>query len=231
MANHNQSPLLVLVCKRPSLGVGKQRIATVFGKAKTVELAKRLLACAFEDLVAWPFATAISVASDKDVQWAQTKVPTAQVLPQSDGNLGERLSDACQRLRVDDQPIMLIGADAPELTLQYLQDCLLAFERADVVLGQAHDGGVVVMGAKTPWPPLHALPWSTAELGSALHAQCSAYGLKVATLPPIADIDRFDQLDGLAQRISNDPRPARQALCHWITDNISVAADTYSATV
>ncbi|MEL7023415.1 MAG: DUF2064 domain-containing protein [Pseudomonadota bacterium] len=223
---HNPPPLLVLVCKRPSPGVGKQRIAAILGKERTAELAERLLACALEDLRSWPHATAISIASEADLPWARAQLPTAEVVAQKGGNLGERISDTCRQLDTVQRPVLLIGSDAPELSSTYLKDCLRALDHADVVLGQAEDGGVVVMGAKTPWPALDSLPWSTAALGAALQAQCENCGLTVAVRPPLCDIDRYDQLDDLAHRIASDERPARRELHRWLTTQMTAESRT-----
>ena len=209
-------PLLVLVCKRPGPGVGKQRIAATLGKDLAAALAERLMDCAAEDLAAWPFARAVSIAAQEDAQWAAGLAPDTTVAVQCAGNLGERLADAYRQLTTPGQRLLFIGADAPALDRDYLLRCLAALDDADVVLGDATDGGVVVMGTRSGWPPLAELPWSTSLLADSLHAACSASGLKVVRQPALTDIDHASQLDDLRTLLADDPRPARRALLAWL---------------
>ena len=44
---------LVLVCKRPAPGVGKQRLAARLGSEMTFKIASALLACAVGDACDW----------------------------------------------------------------------------------------------------------------------------------------------------------------------------------
>lgn len=215
-----------MMCKRPAPGVGKQRIAAEFGAIRTASLCQKLLACAVEDLQDWRFARAISVASTHDVPWAKSLVDNTGVIAQPEGNLGERLEHAHRILATPGQPVLFIGSDAPTLDNQYLMQCLDALTRFDVVLGQAEDGGVTVMGSRAGWPALSQLPWSTERLGGALHDACIATGLSVALHSPLQDIDTMQQLLPLAETLAGDSRLARQALRAWIIDNVSNTSET-----
>ena len=53
-------PTLVLVCKRPALGIGKQRLAAKVGQELALQIAEALLACALEDVLAWPGSVVIA---------------------------------------------------------------------------------------------------------------------------------------------------------------------------
>ncbi len=50
--NHDSS-ILVVFCRRPALGVGKQRIAAEMGQEKALEAAKLLFEAALEDARNW----------------------------------------------------------------------------------------------------------------------------------------------------------------------------------
>ncbi len=219
----HQQPVLILMAKRPTPGVGKQRIAHQFGVDRTAKLAQLLWLCALEDVAGWPHERVISVASATDTEWAQSALPSATVIHQPAGNLGERIQHAHQQFHQPGRPILFIGSDAPTLDLVYLNECLKALETFDVVLGQAADGGVVVMGSRAPWPALESLPWSTASLGTALRAACETAGLSLVTREPLEDIDTFDQLAGLPAALANDGRAARRALRDWVSVNLTVS--------
>ena len=88
--------VLVLVCKRPGLGKGKQRLAAGLGPDAANRIAEAMLACALEDARAWPGSVMIAPANRDDYSWAKNLLPEAgskvRVQPQADGNLGQRLN-------------------------------------------------------------------------------------------------------------------------------------------
>ena len=53
MSSSTDLPVLVIFCKRPLPGQGKQRIAATLGKDVAYEIASALLQCALEDARAW----------------------------------------------------------------------------------------------------------------------------------------------------------------------------------
>ena len=160
----------------------------------------------------------LAPASAADRDWAAGLIQRpARVVPQENGNLGARLNYLDQALRRDGPARLLyIGSDAPLLDYAYYARARIALDHADVVLGPAEDGGVALMGARVPWPELDDLPWSTADLGEALHRRCRARGLHVRELAVQYDVDELAQLPRLYRDLARDPRPARSALRHWL---------------
>lgn len=204
---------LVLLCKRPAPGVGKQRLAAVFGMAAAQRVAEALLACALEDARTWPGSVVIAPAHAADGDWAATLLPQAEVLPQQPGNLGQRLNalDKCLRAQ-GRRSLLYAGSDTPELAaFDYAAACA-ALQQHDVALTPAADGGVVLMGARRPWPDMTDLPWSSDRLGAALASCCLQAGYRVAHLAPGSDVDEADDLLRLTAALAADARPARRAL-------------------
>lgn len=87
---------LVLVCKRPALGFGKQRLVARLGMEVTKRVAEVLLVCALEDAYNWTDPIVIAPASPHDHDWAvalsSLMHSSVMVLPQVSGNLGQRLN-------------------------------------------------------------------------------------------------------------------------------------------
>jgi hypothetical protein len=212
-ANHDA--VLVVFCRRPLPGHGKQRLAATLGREAAQALAGALLACTLEDLADWPGPIVLSPSDAHDADWAQALLgPRAQVLPQPPGNLGERLEAIDRALRRHGHArVLFIGTDAPALPAGLFAAAAAALARADVVLAPAADGGVTLMGARHPWPPLAALPWSTAALGEALESACRERGDSVARLATSRDVDEAADLDWACAALAGDPRPARRELC------------------
>ncbi len=206
-------PVLAIVCKRPKLHQGKQRLAATLGAEHALQLAQAFLNCALEDAGSWPGQVVLSPASAEDSEWARALLPEAEICPQPDGNLGERLIRVDRQLRERGyQRILFIGTDAPMLEARHYQAAVQAFERADVVLSAASDGGVTMMGSSCGWPDIGALPWSTDTLGESLKACCEAAGQRVEYILPGYDIDLEEDLRRLADDLQQDSRAARQQL-------------------
>ncbi|GAB3486041.1 TIGR04282 family arsenosugar biosynthesis glycosyltransferase [Azotobacter salinestris] len=213
--NTSPHPTLVLVCKRPAIGHGKQRLAARIGAEAALRIAEWLLDCALEDLGNWPGATVIAPDQRVHRDWASALAPQALCLPQGSGNLGERLNALDHTLRAaGHRRLVFIGSDAPALRPEHYQRVRIALREADTVLISASDGGVVLMASNRPWPDLTELPWSTADLGQALADACREAGHSVALCGESFDIDEQADLTRALGELADDPRPARRRLLH-----------------
>ncbi|WP_161972872.1 TIGR04282 family arsenosugar biosynthesis glycosyltransferase [Enterovibrio baiacu] len=205
---------LVLVCKRPALHQGKQRLAETIGAEKAFSIAQHLLQCALEDLSDWAGAVVISPSHSSDVQWSSTLLERDfEVVPQSDGNLGKRLNLLDRELRAKGHNALIyIGSDAPILSNIHFHEILTSLESNDVVFCPSSDGGVTIMACNRTWPDMTALPWSTDKLGTSLTDLCLENQLSVNHTSPAYDIDIQEHLYRLVRDLKEDERPARKAL-------------------
>jgi len=210
----NQQTTLVIFCKRPMHGQGKQRIAATLGKDAAYQVACALLNCALEDARSWPGPVVLSPGSESDRQWAEDLLLIeCQVVPQCEGNMGEKLNYVDRILRQQGaSPLLFIGTDAPEHTPRHYAEFDQLLQNNDIVLSPAEDGGVTAMGGSCPWPALDNLPWSTPQLGDELAAACKAPGFRVAFSSVGYDVDTEADLHRLLDSLAYDSRPARQQL-------------------
>lgn len=213
---------LVLICKRPALHYGKQRLAKTLGAARALTFAQYFLACALEDLSDWPGEVAISPSHQRDVIWAEQLLSReTMVIAQSDGNLGERLNVLDQQLRdLGHQQLIFIGSDAPILAMDDYTQVNHALTGHAIALCPARDGGVTIMANDQAWPALQTLPWSSAQLGAELASLCRRQGLSVTHTPMRYDVDSELELLSLVPDLTQDTRPARQALAKAINQLI-----------
>lgn len=219
------TPVLVLFCKRPALGVGKQRIARQLGREAALAVSQLLLDAALEDLAQWQGRIVIAPAAGADLNWAQQLLPDVQAVPQGTGNLGQRINHVDTALRAAGaQRIIYIGIDAPELNAAALAAAADALHSHDAVLIPAEDGGVTLLGSARAWPTLSTLPWETAELGAALEQCCRRVGWQVCTPDQGHDIDTWPDLRNALPLLRQDARPARQALAAWVEEQQSITA-------
>lgn len=217
-------PALILVCKKPAPGIGKQRLTARLGIETTQKVADALLACALEDACDWPGPVVIAPANVEDVEWARAlSAPVTSpvtVVPQGTGNLGQRLNALDQTLRAQGmKQLVFIGSDSPGLDSADYATTREALQHADIVLIPARDGGAVLMANRYAWPDLSPLPWSSDQLGAALINACRNARQTVKTLRPGTDVDEMEDLVRLVSLLQRDSRPARCALLE-LTQNI-----------
>jgi hypothetical protein len=209
--------VLVLFCRRPRLGEGKQRLARELGAPLALSIAQALLECALEDALAWPGALVIAPENPTEASWAHGLLERAvRVQPQPPGNLGERLNAVDGALRaLGHERVLYIGSDAPSLALSDLLAAHSALDASDVVLIPARDGGVTLMGSRLAWPDLAPLPWSEPTLAQALEECCRSRARSVTWLPESYDVDELSDLPTARRALADDNRPARRRL-HWL---------------
>lgn len=212
-AHAKTAATLVLVCKRPALGHGKQRLAAQIGEPQALRVAEQLLGCALEDFRTWPGPTVIAPDQAEHLGWARALAPQALCLAQTSGNLGERLNALDHALRAaGHRRLVFIGSDAPALRPEHYHQVRIALSKTDTVLLAASDGGVTLMASNRPWPDLAGLPWSSAGLGQALAAACRKAGHSVSVCDESFDIDEPADLARALEELAHDQRPARLRL-------------------
>ncbi|NVK44596.1 MAG: DUF2064 domain-containing protein [Oceanospirillaceae bacterium] len=208
------SVTLILFCKKPAPGIGKQRLAETLGTNAALRIASLLHDCALEQLRLWrgPKVLATAVAADVD-GYRQCYPDIDRVLAQPAGSLGERINHIDRIMRSEGhERQIIIGSDTPEQTPARLEEAASGLERHDIFLAPATDGGVSLMATRRGWPDLGPLPWSTGELGEALARSCADSGLDVGWGHACPDVDLPSDLVRLKRSLAADRRPAQRAL-------------------
>jgi rSAM/selenodomain-associated transferase 1 len=130
-------------------------------------------------------------------------------LPQSGGDLGDRMSAAFSRLLAGGgRKALIVGSDCPTVDPDYLRAAFEALSSCDVVLGPTVDGGYYLVGLSTPHPELfEGIPWSTTRVLSETLKRVQDLGLRVTCVTPWYDVDDGDALMFLVRELSAG-RPA-----------------------
>lgn len=207
------SPTLVIGCKRPKLGQGKQRLAYTLGNERAQLIAEAMLMCALEDAESWTGKVILAISCKSDIAWAGSLASKqTQVVCQSEGNLGERINHFDRSLRNSGhKTIVYIGTDAPALTEKHYSHVCELLDSNSTVFCRAEDGGVTIMANHIAWPDLKDLPWSSPSLGDSLIHLCKPLGT-VGIAQCSYDIDVASDLEKLRCDLLNDTRPARKRL-------------------
>jgi hypothetical protein len=139
-----------------------------------------------------------------DVAYFQQNFPGTPLLPQGEGDLGERMARALLAIhdRGNDRAL-LVGSDAPDLPLPLIIAAYTALSSAAVVTIPAKDGGYVLIGEHGHHPPLfHGVEWSTPAVLEQTRAIAVAQQLSYAEIGRWEDVDNADDLLRLCRRAS-----------------------------
>ncbi|MEO7073342.1 MAG: TIGR04282 family arsenosugar biosynthesis glycosyltransferase [Rhodanobacter sp.] len=213
------TPALALFVKTPGLSPVKTRLAATLGvpqatqfyrlsAAATMAVARR---CQKALIPYWAVAEA---DADASLAWSG-----AAHVWQGEGALGARLHKVYAELRARHGRVLLIGADAPQLTPALLIDALTALDAAPFVCGDAADGGFWLFGGREPivssaWLGVR---YSQADTAAQLRHALASHG-HVAGAPTLADVDTAKVLPELVRTLAalSEPLAEQRALLRWL---------------
>ncbi len=159
---------IVIFAKAPRAGFAKTRLIPALGAEGAAELAKQLLLNAVHEALAADIGpVALCVAPDlKDPLWKELDLPQElHYSVQCDGDLGQRMAGAVQRVLVNGEQIILTGTDCPMLNAQRLRDAATALKQHRCALYPVSDGGYSMIALNTFDPSLFSdIPWSTEQV-------------------------------------------------------------------
>ena len=185
-------PVLGVFAKQPIAGRAKTRLAADRSPAWACRAAHAFLADTLDRLDA--------VSARRYVVYAPADagpffVPLARgqydLLPQADGDLGDRLRAFFRQAQADGaERTVAVGADSPTLPVAYVEQAFALLERADVVLGPACDGGYYLIGVGRRLPPVFDdIAWSSADVLRQTVERLADAPWRLALLPPWYDVD------------------------------------------
>jgi rSAM/selenodomain-associated transferase 1 len=190
------SPVLIVIAKAPVAG----RVKTRLTPPCTPDQAALLARAALQDTLA--AALHAQRATRRVLALDGTPGPWLpdgfEVIPQRGDGLAERLAAAFADVG---EPAFLVGMDTPQLTPALLDAGLEAVADGDSAFGAALDGGYWGIGLRTPDPAVFAgVPMSSSRTGVVQRAQMALLGLHPRILPPLLDVDTFDEALTVAAR-------------------------------
>ena len=186
---------LILFTRHPKPGRVKTRLIPALGAEDAAALQRRLLLRTFRAALAACSATGaeLEVRFDGgDAKAFQNWLGSGFLCrPQGDGDLGQRMARAFADSFTEGlQGTIIIGSDCPLLTSEKLT---AAFERlalANVVFGQAYDGGYYLIGLTKMIPELFEnIPWGTDRVLAESRRVLATKPLRPAILEPLRDLD------------------------------------------
>jgi hypothetical protein len=203
------NPHLVIIFTRyPEVGKTKTRMIPVLGAQGAANLQRQMTEYTLTTVKQLQGQFPVSIAifyTGGNLQLVKTWLKNGyDYVNQGEGDLGVRLSSAFQRAFEQGMTkVIIIGIDCPDITASILRHGFEMLNHHDLVLGPALDGGYYLIGTKRPIPELFKdIFWGTGEVLQQTKAIAAKLDLKMAFLPPLADIDRPEDLS-IWQRVKD----------------------------
>ena len=138
---------------------------------------------------------------------------------QSEGDLGQRMSDFFSSSEAEGRLNILIGSDTPDLPETYLQQCVESLNQHQLVLGPSKDGGYYLIAMRGYLPQLfHGIKWSSSEVLSETLEIAEQDSISYALLPELNDVDEIGDLKQLITKLHGSSDPDFQNLCDKLSN-------------
>ncbi len=191
---------IVIFAKAPRAGFAKSRLIPALGAEGAARLARRMLEHSVsEALYAGVGPVELCMTPAEDPVWEQLALPLhLGRTEQGEGDLGERMARASQRVTEAGESIILIGTDCPQLDTGCLQQIAVGLAETDVAIVPTTDGGYAALGLNRFEPLLFSdIQWSTDSVAGDTLRRIATLQWSVTTLPVLQDIDEPRDLEFL----------------------------------
>ena len=191
---------IVIFAKAPLAGFAKTRLISVLGAEGAAALAHKLLDLAIRQAIdaAVGSVELCMTPADSDA-WKEVTIPTGIICSvQGEGDLGERLARASERVIAAGDSLILTGTDCPALDAQCLRQMTQDLDEADAVMVPTADGGYAALALKQFHPSLFSeIAWSTDAVALQTRRRIAGLGWSLRQLPMLHDIDQPNDLQWL----------------------------------
>ncbi len=208
------SVAVAVFVKTPGLSPLKTRLAADIGEERALEF-YQLSVKAIEETLgqAGEVTPYWAVAEDDGLDnplWAGFKT-----LQTGEGDLGARQGHVYETLRRDYKKVILIGADAPQLSPEIFKQAIAVLDENDFVFGPACDGGYYLFGGCLPvgkniWAQV---PWSAENTREVFEGFIIS---KPAHLEFLTDVDMAGDLQMVVEEMPESVSAAQQDLIDWV---------------
>ena len=204
---------LIVIAKAPIPGFAKTRLVgrSGFDQAFVARLADAFVRDTLRNCRrAAPAELLISFAPADALSYFRALDDRARLLPQADGDLGDRLRGALRSaFDAGAERALLLGCDTPHLAPSSIDDAFARLDESPGVIGPAVDGGYYLLGLREPRDDLFRdIEWSTPRVAEQTLARARAMGLELARLPEVLDVDEPGDVEHLREILAREPELA-----------------------
>jgi rSAM/selenodomain-associated transferase 1 len=199
-------PTLVIFVKEPRPGRVKTRLARGIGVVEAAWWFRHGSARLIRTLGRDPrWRTLLAVTPDAEGMHSRVWPPGPARAPQGPGDLGRRMTRFLRAeagTGIGSGPVVVVGADLPELAPAHIAGAFRLLGRHEAVLGPATDGGYWLIGLarRRAVPPrlLDGVRWSTRHALADTAGRLRAFSVAFATT--LRDVDTAADLAALGRR-------------------------------
>jgi rSAM/selenodomain-associated transferase 1 len=205
---------VAVVAKEPAAGLAKTRLAPALGPGGAASAAAAMLADTLAVVARVAAEPWLCFTPASARQRLALQAPGFRLLPQSGGDLGDRLAACAAALRAAGvERVAIVGADTPHLRPSWYEAALALLDEVDLVLGPALDGGYYLVAGAELAPELFiGVPMGTdSVLGETLR-RAERRRLRAALPPPLRDLDRVEDLRAALAAGDLDASPRTRAV-------------------
>lgn len=182
---------LVLFTRYPVPGTAKTRLIPTLGPDGAALVHKKLTERTVEILRQTGASVEIHYSGGDDQTLTAWLGDDLSYVPQPTGDLTARLLAA-----IHPGPVIFLGSDTPDLTVDHVVAAQRALQRSEVVIGPADDGGYYLIGLQKPHSFLFEdMRWSTEHVMPDTLARLQQRGMRYEILEILHDCDRPEDLD------------------------------------
>ncbi len=199
----------IVLTKAPVPGLVKTRLIPALGKQGACDvycqLLNRLQQTLRTMIAKRGGEVALWIAGDDEQgvfqSWADFSVsyqqPAYHLDEASEGvDLGVRMAMAVKAALSRKRIPVLIGVDVPDLTEDYLLNCLVELADHDLVISPAEDGGYGLLGMKHFYADLfNNKRWGSDTVFNASRLDIKRLGIHAAYLPTVWDVDEITDVE------------------------------------
>ena len=210
------STAIAIFVKTPELSPLKTRLAADIGKTKAHEFYALSLR-AVQEVVTFTKVTPYWAVAEEngltDPLWQEFTA-----LWTGEGGLGERQHHIYETLLKKHDRVLLIGADAPQISKGILDEAILTLDTNDFVIGPARDGGYYLFGGcvSTEQKIWTSVPWSTAQTRERLE---SVLPSKTAHLKMLTDVDTVSDFQHVLEEMTGEITNQQNQIFKWIKNH------------
>ncbi|MDP5291734.1 TIGR04282 family arsenosugar biosynthesis glycosyltransferase [Oceanimonas sp. CHS3-5] len=184
---------LLIFAKAPLPGQAKTRLIPALGAEGAARLAHTMLNSTLAHALAadiGPVELCMSPAPTHS-DWRAFHLPAGlEPSGQGEGNLGARMARAARRGLTQNEAVLLVGTDCPQLCPALLQRAATRLAGYDALLHATADGGYALLGQRRFSAALFDnMPWSTDRVAELTRQRLDALGWHWCEGETLQDID------------------------------------------
>lgn len=186
---------LIIFIKNPELGKCKTRLAATIGDVKALSVYLKLLDHTRDVAQDLPINKYLFYNDhvNSDDAWPNNIFIKSK---QSNGDLGNRMSEAFKIVLQHETKAIIIGSDCPEINQTVIKNAFEALNQTDFVIGPTFDGGYYLLGMKQNSSFLFEnMTWSVDTVFNETLARIKAHSKSYTVLDYKSDLDNEHDLN------------------------------------